>query len=163
MEGNTLGKLEFYTKISSKRRKTLIRWMSNKEVDYLCLVFKEQRNQYFKLKNQCDDKEIVSLSSLLLALDFYYTKENLAKRKNKTLNLKTLNEIEKINQLDFNKDRVNAKEQMLFDLYSVINTLHNKGYSYRKISKYLEVKHHKKISHTKIGLFIKKHILNKEL
>ena len=67
--------LESCTKLSQDQRKKLINWFKNQNVEFQVLVFDEQKNQYFKLKNEGADKNILSLASFLLGIKNFFDKE----------------------------------------------------------------------------------------
>ena len=55
-----ISSLEFHTKLSKEQRKKLINWFNKQNVEFQIMIFEEQRNQYFKLKNECAIKDILS-------------------------------------------------------------------------------------------------------
>ena len=73
--------LEFRTKISEVQRKKLINWFKNQNIEVQILIFDEQKNQFFKLKNEGAHKNILSLASFLSAIKNFYDKEQLLKLK----------------------------------------------------------------------------------
>ena len=66
--------LEFRTKISEVQRKKLINWFKNQNIEVQILIFDEQKNQFFKLKNEGAHKNILSLASFLSAIKNFYDK-----------------------------------------------------------------------------------------
>jgi len=154
-----ISSLEFHTKLSKEQRKKLINWFNKQNVEFQIMVFEEQRNQYFKLKNTDASKNILSLASYLLAVKYFYDKEQLLKSKNKSQSLNELGNLSNIERIKFKKERINQKHQILLLMHSVILQLHNDGYSRRDISRHLLMKYKKDISHTSISKYINEYIL----
>ncbi|NBK99018.1 MAG: hypothetical protein EOM50_13560, partial [Erysipelotrichia bacterium] len=84
VDSETLSSLEFHTKLSKEQRKTLINWFNKQNIEFQILIFDEQKNQFFKLKNEGIDKKLLSLASYFLAIKHFYDKEQLLKSKNKS-------------------------------------------------------------------------------
>ena len=74
-----LSNLELHTKLSKEQRKSLINWFNKQNIEFQILIFDEQKNQYFKLKNEVINKNFLSLASFLLAIKYFYNKEQLLK------------------------------------------------------------------------------------
>ena len=68
VDSGILSSLEFHTKLSKEQRKTLINWFNKQNIEFQILIFDEQKNQFFKLKNEGIDKKLLSLVSYLLAI-----------------------------------------------------------------------------------------------
>lgn len=158
----TIASLEFYTKLSQEQRKRLINWFKNQNVEFQILIFEEQRNQFFKLKNEGTTKNILSLASFLLAIEHFYNKEQLLKSKNKSKSLNELGNIAKIEMIKLKKEKPKQKLQLLLSMHSVIEQLHCDGYSSREIEKILLKKYKKKVSHSYINFYIKEYVSNKD-
>lgn len=92
--------LEFHTKLSKEQRKKIINWFNKQNVEYQIMIFEEQRNQFFKLKNEGASKDILSLVSFLQAVKFFHEKEQLLKSKNKNQSLIELGNIVKLKKLN---------------------------------------------------------------
>ena len=157
-----MSSLEFHTKLSQEQRKKLINWFRNQNVEFQILIFDEQRNQYFKLKNEGADKNILSLASFLLGIKNFFDKEQLVRTKNKSQSLNELGNIEKIERVKLKKEKTKQKLQMLLSMHSVISGLYNDGHSSREIEKILFRKYKKKISHSYVNFYIKKYVIDKE-
>jgi len=76
--------LELNTKLSLDQRKKLINWFSKQNAEFQIIIFEEQKNQFFKLKNEGGNKNILSLASYVLAIKYFHDKEQLLKSKNKS-------------------------------------------------------------------------------
>ena len=68
VDSGILSSFEFHTKLSKEQRKTLINWFNKQNIEFQILIFDEQKNQFFKLKNEGIDKKLLSLASFLLAI-----------------------------------------------------------------------------------------------
>jgi hypothetical protein len=154
--------LEFCTKLSKEQRKTRINWFNKQNIEFQILIFEEQRNQFFKLKNEGTTKDILSLASFLLAIEHFYNKEQLLRTKNKSQSLNELGNIGKIEKVKLKKEKPKQKLQLLLSMHSIIEQLHCDGYSTREIESILLKKYRKKISHSYVNSYIKKYISNKE-
>jgi hypothetical protein len=154
--------LEFCTKLSKEQRKTRINWFKNQNIEFQIIIFEEQKNQFFKLKNEGTIKEILSLASFLLAIEHFYNKEQLLRSKNKSQSLNELGNIAKVEMIKLKKEKPKQKLQLLLSMHSIIEQLHCDGYSTREIGSILLKKYRKKISHSYVNSYIKKYISNKE-
>ena len=154
--------LEFCTKLSKEQRKTRINWFKNQNIEFQILIFEEQRNQFFKLKNEGTTKNILSLASFLIAIKHFYDKEQLVRSKNKSQSLNELGNIAKIEMIKLKKEKPKQKLQMLLSMHSVISGLYNDGYSSREIEKILLKRYKKEISHTYVNTYIKEYVSDKE-
>lgn len=155
--------LELQTKLSAKHRKTLINWFSRQNIEFQMIIFDEQKNQFFKLKNENIEQKLLSLASLLFAIKIFYGKEQLLKSKNKTQSLSELANISKLEIVKYRREKQKPKLQMLLTLHSVIDKLSQNGYSIRDIQKYLQSKHRKTVSHTYLADYINKYVKGGEL
>lgn len=154
-----ISSLEFHTKLSKEQRKKLINWFNKQNVEFQIMIFEEQRNQYFKLKNEGAIKDILSLASYLLAIKQFYDKEQLLKSKNKSQSLNELGNLSNIEKIKFKKEKTKQKLQLLLSIHSIILQLHNDGYSRRDMERYIQSKYKKNISHTSISKYINEYIL----
>ena len=163
VDSETLSSLEFHTKLSKEQRKTLINWFNKQNIEFQILIFDEQKNQFFKLKNEGIDKKLLSLASYLLAIKHFYDKEQLLKSKNKSQTLSELGGIAKLERIKLKKEKPKQKLQMLLSIHSVILALHNDGYSLRDIKQHLQSKYRKTISHTYLSQYINEYIIKKDV
>ena len=162
VDSETLSSLEFHTKLSKEQRKTLINWFNKQNIEFQILIFDEQKNQFFKLKNEGIDKKLLSLVSFLLAIKHFFDKEQLLKSKNKSQTLDELGNINKIERIKLKKEKPKQKLQMLLNLHSVILKLHDDGFSLRDIKQHLETKYRKTISHTYLSKYVNEYINTKK-
>lgn len=154
--------LEFHTKLSKEQQKTRINWFNKQNVAFQILIFEEQRNQFFKLKNEGTTKDILSLASFLLAIGHFYNKEQLLKSKNKNQSLNELGNIGKIERVKIKKEKPKQKLQLLLSMHFIIEQLHCDGNSIREIGKILLKRYKKEFSHTYINTYINEYIIDKE-
>lgn len=154
--------LELHTKLSAKHRKTFINWFGRQNIEFQVIIFDEQKNQFFKLKNENIEQNLLPLASFLLAIKIFYGKEQLLKAKNKTQSLNELANISKLEVVKYKREKQKPKLQMLLTLHSVIDKLFQNGYSIRDIQKYLKNKHRKSVSHTYLGEYINKYVKGSE-
>lgn len=157
-----ISSLEFSTKLSQEQRKTIINWFNKQNIEFQILIFDEQKNQFFKLKNDGTDKKLLSLASFLLAIGHFYDKEQLLKSKNKNQTLRELETVTKIERVKLKKEKPKQKLQLLLSMHSVIEQLHCDGHSSREIEKILLKKYKKKVSHSYINFYIKEYVRNKD-
>ncbi len=158
----TIASLEFYTKLSQEQRKRLINWFKNQNVEFQILIFDEQRNQFFKLRNEGAAKNILSLASYLLSIKHFYDKEQLLKSKNKSQSLNELENAGKIERVKLKKEKPKQKLQLLLSMHSVVAELYSDGYSSREISKIFLTKYRKEISHAYVNSYIKEYVRDKD-
>ena len=138
-------------------RKRLINWLARQPVEIQCLVFDEQRNQFFKLK-ELGDKKTVPFLAFLKAIEVYRNKVKLLNNKNKSSDLANLANISKIDFLKMKKQKSKPKFEKLLNVKSVLESLHEQGHSLREIQSFLKSRHRLEVSHTYLGQFIKKYI-----
>lgn len=162
IDGKILANLEFHTKLSQDQRKSHINWFNRQNVEFQILIFDEQRNQFFKLKNSNAEQDILSLAAFYLAIKDFHDKEQLLKSKNKTQSLDELGNLSKIERIKSKKQKPKPKLQMLLTMNSIIEQLYCDGYSSREIKLYLQNKYRKTISHTYLANYIREHILHKD-
>ncbi len=162
VDSNTLSTLEFHTKLSKEERKRHINWFNKQNIEFQIMIFDEQKNQFFKLRNEYADKKILALASFLLAIKYFYDKEKLLKLKNKSQTLSEFGNISKIERIKLKKEKPKQKLQMLLSIHSVILQLHSDGYSLRDMKQLLQSKYRKYISHTYLSQYINEYILKKD-
>lgn len=154
--------LELNTKLSLDQRKRLINWFSKQNTEFQIMIFEEQRNKFFMLKNEGADKNILSLASFLLGIKNFFDKEQLVRSKNKSQSLNELGNIGKIERVKLKKEKPKQKLQLLLSMHSVVEQLHNDGYSSRDIKQHIQNKYKKEISHSYVNFYINEYVINKE-
>lgn len=152
------------TKMSSMRRKQLINWFAKQNIEIQCVIFENQRSEYFRIQNLNKDlaQNIISLISFCLAIKKMNNDHDLLKSKNKTIDLKNIEKISEIELLSIKKVKKKEKYDFLLDRISKIEELYDNGKSTREIATYIRKVYRKNISHQYIYQFIKKNISTKE-
>lgn len=129
--------------------------MSRQNVLVQIDVFKEQKNQFFKLQNQEVNAEIVPLAAFYLAIDKYYQLSDSNNIKNKSNSLEKAGQVSQLYIKKGKKLRKKEKFEKLLDLRHKLIELQEEGYSLRNIKKYLKGAHGFDVSHTYIADRIK--------
>lgn len=139
------------TKFSNKYKTKLINWF-NRQNDLIKIdIFKEQKNQFFKLKStELKVEEILPLIAFYLAIDKLYNLENLNNQKNRSQNLTKLASISNFSIKKSRKIRIKEKREKLINIWSVVQKLKEENFSLREISEYLKSKYRMNVSHTYI-------------
>jgi len=143
-------RIEICTKTSTKQRRILVNWFNKQNILIQINIFKEQKNQFFKLKKTNAEENTITLSAFFIAIDIFYKKEQLQKNKNKSQNLETISSISNFSINKFRKQRYKHKKEKLMNMWSVVQKLKNENFSFRDISKYIRQKHRFEVSHTYI-------------
>jgi len=140
--------IEQQTQFSLQKRKSLINFFNKQNLEIQVDIFKEQRNQFFVLKNKYDLSDITALAAFYKAIDNFYNKETILKQKNKSTSLDELKNISDFAIKKNRKQKISDKREKLLNLISVISNLLDESYSYRQISQYLRKVHRFEVSHT---------------
>jgi hypothetical protein len=138
------------TKLSKKEQKKLINWFSNQNILIQIDIFSEQKNQFFKLKNECTEVAVVPLAAFLLAIHYFYSLESKKNSKNKQNNLSSSLKLSRFAIKKAKKERYKEKREKLLNLWSKVTELKAEGFSFRAISDYLRGHHRFNVSHTYI-------------
>lgn len=137
--------------------KKLINWLARQPVEIQYMIFDEQRNQFFKLKELDFNKKALSFLAFLKAIEIYHNQEKLLKNKNRSTSLQDLKNISKIEIVKVKKQYSKPKFEKLLNIKSIIECLNQQGYSLREIQSYLRSRHRLEVSHTYLAQFIKKY------
>ena len=143
--------LEQATACSCEKRKHLIQWFSKQNTLVQIDIFREQRNQFFKLKEKIESNDVLVLSSFFLAILNFYRQERQLKEKNKSQSLDLLGNISNFSIKKHKKLRIKEKREKLLNLWSVVQKLKLEKYSFRSISQYIRQRHRFEVSHTYIS------------
>ena len=138
------------TKMSTEYCKKLVNWFNKQNILIQTDVFKEQKNQFFKIKSDVSAGDIKALTAFYLAIDKYYKVEQLEYKKNKGTKLEGLNSVSDLALKKYKTVEVKPKREKLLNLWSVVKGLKNGKYSYREISHILKKRHRFNVSHTYI-------------
>jgi len=147
--------IEKQTLFSNEQRKILIRWFNKQNELIQVDIFKEQKEQYFKLRSKNLSSNTISLSAFFLAINKYYQKDKILQKKNKSHNLRYLKSVTEFAIKKNEEMRTNDVKEKLLNFPSFIFTMQKKGKSLRKIKKDLLNIYKFDVSHTSINKFIK--------
>jgi len=138
------------TKLSKKNQQKLINWFARQNILVQIDIFSEQKNQFFKVKNQHENLQVVPLAAFLLSIQYFYELETSKNGKSTKTDLTESGKISKFSIKKAKKEKYKEKREKLLDLRSVILELKKAGASLRDISDYLRGRHHFVVSHTYI-------------
>ncbi len=140
------------TKLSLKNQKSLMNWFNKQNLIIKMEVFKELRNQFFKLQSidSIQNRDFISLSAFYVAVQEIYNLDKLVVSKNKSSNLQAIAKISSISIHKYRKSKIKVKKEKLLNMWSIIKKLKNEAYSFRDISIFLQQRHRLNVSHTYI-------------
>lgn len=138
------------TKLSKKNQKKLINWFARQNILVQIDIFSEQKNQFFKLKNQHENLQVIPLAAFLLSIQYFYGLETSKYGKSAKTDLTESGKISKFSIKKAKKERHKEKREKLLDLRSVVLQLKEADVSLRDISDYLRGHHRFVVSHTYI-------------
>jgi len=139
------------TRLGVKKQKMLVNWFAKQNTPVQIDVFSEQKNQFFKLKGECQEAHIVPLAAFLLSIEHFYSLEASRNSKNKQNDLSALKKVSNFSIKKAKKEKHNEKREKLLNLWSVIQKLRAEDFSFRDISDYLRGHHRLQVSHTYIN------------
>jgi len=134
-------------KLSKKEQKKLLNWLGKQNVLVQIDIMSEQKNQFFKLKNQCKSTDIVALSALFIAIDYYYSLQFSGNKKSRKGNLEDNKKVSDFLIKQAQTEALSPKQEKILDYKSIILNLKAQGFGSRKISAYLLNKHKFNVSH----------------
>lgn len=134
-------------KLSKKEQKKLLNWLGKQNILVQIDVMVEQKNQFFKLNNQCKNTDIVALSALFIAIDYYYSLQFSGTKKSRQGNLEDSKKTSDFLIKQAQTEVLNPKQEKLLDYKSIILNLKAQGFGSRKISAYLLNRHKFNVSH----------------
>jgi len=138
------------TKLSNEQRKKLVRWLNRQNILIIIEVFKEQRNQYFRLKSTIKDETITSISSFYLAIYKFYTIEQDFRKKHKSNSIEKIAKYSNFIIKQSQKPSKKPKLEKLRNMWSVIEKYKKNGESFRKISINLQIYYKFEVTHSYI-------------
>jgi len=127
----------------------LINFFAKQDIIVQIEIFKEQKNKFFKIKNQTTKKDPLLLS-FYEAINIYFIKFNKKFYKNKTYNLISQKNITNTNILKDMKEKNSVKKDRFLNYISIFEKLKEEGYSYRKMSLHFSRYYKYDVSHTYI-------------
>jgi hypothetical protein len=143
--------IEQHTSCSIEKQKKLINWFNKQNLLIKIDIFKEQKNQYFRLKQSFDNNDVLSFTSFILAIDVFFQKEQQLKKKNTSSSLSSIKSQTDFSIKKFRKHRRKEKREKLLNIWSTVKKLKNEEYSFRDISLYIKQRHRFEVSHTYIS------------
>ena len=144
-------KIEKLTTLSHLKRKSLINWFARQNCLVQNDIFKEQKNQFFKLKQNNEASDILALSSFFLAIENYYNMEQMLKKKNKSSDLKSIKKLSDFSLKQTQKVTHKPIRDALLNHWSIVQNMKNTGSSYRQIEVHLLNTYNTNVSHTYIA------------
>lgn len=157
-------KLNIHTKLAPDKRAKILRWLAKQNEEMILLAFEKQKAHLFKLNRiKEDNRSIIYLSAMYLAIEELYMAGKLSLSKNKGGDLKDIQDITEIQAKSFKKNVKAPKTEKLLNLKAKLVALRNEqNMSYRDISKFLEKFHRLSTSHTTLHIFFKRFIMECE-
>ena len=149
--------LNIYTKLAPEQRAKILRWLSKQNEEVILLAFEKQKEQLFKLNYiKEDNRSILYLSAMYLAIDELYQTSRSSLSKNRSGDLGNIQDVTNLQIKQFRKDHESQKTDRLLNLKGKLITLKNdERMSYRDIAKFLKKYHRLDVSHTTIHTFFK--------
>ncbi len=152
---HTIKDIEQLTLLSTEQRRSLTRWFNKQNELIQVDIFKEQKEQFFRLRNKNSSSNTIALSAFYLAINRYYEKDKILKKKNKSHNLDYLSTVSEFAMKKNEEMRINDVREKLLNFSSFIFTMKKRGKSLRKIKQDLLSIYKFDVSHTTISNFIK--------
>ncbi len=141
---NYFNTFERATKLSRREQKKVINWFNKQPLELQIDIFKEQKNQFFILKNSDFKEYLLSIISFYLAVTKFYNLDTYVSVKNKTMKLN------KQPQKNYRVQKLKVKREKLLNIWSKIQSLKKEGYSFRDIEIHIKQRHRFNVSHTYI-------------
>jgi hypothetical protein len=140
------------TKLSQKNRKMMIKWFLEQNILVQIDVFKEQKNQYFKLQNTQKnlDESFVALCSFYLSIAEFHQISIKSFKKNKDYDLQSTKKQSEFNRKKNKRPRLHKKREFLLDIWAKIQEKKADGLSDRDIAEDMLYEFNFEISHTYI-------------
>ena len=150
-------KLNIHTKLAPDKRAKILRWLAKQNEEMILLAFEKQKTHLFKLNRiKEDNRSIIYLSAMYLAIEELYLAGKLSLSKNKGGDLKDIQDITEIQAKGFKKNTEAPKIERLLNLKSKMIALRNEqNMSYRDISKFLKKYHRLDVSHSTVHTFFR--------
>lgn len=142
--------IEQQTCCSTATCRKYINWFNRQNILIQIDVFKEQKNQYFALKNKFGNSEIIQFSAFILGIGMFYEKIKKSKRKNKSTNIDCFYSDSNFYIKKSQKTRKKIKREKILNFWSEIQEMRAQNISFRQICTYIRQKHRFSVSHTYI-------------
>lgn len=150
-------RLSIYTKLAPDQRAKLLRWLAKQNEEIVLLAFEKQKSHLFKINGiKEENRSLIYLSAMYLAIEELYLAEKLPLTKNKGGDLKDIQDITEIQAKAFKKNIEAPKIEKLLNLKGKMVALRNEqNMSYRDISKFLKKYHRLDVSHSTVHAFFR--------
>ena len=151
-------KLDRFTKVPTKRRKKVLKWLANQNEEIVLMAFVEQKEFFFKLsKANEENKSILYLSALYNAADHLFSLNHAQTHKNRDMDIHAVQGATSMQAKSFKKSVQSDKRDKLMNLKNKIITLKDEeNLSFRQISALLKRYHRLEVSHSYIATFYNK-------
>ena len=143
-------KFEIMAATSHNKGQELFRWFARQNILIQLEIFKEQKNQFFKLKNKHGNNELTPLIAFFKAVEVTKKTFDMTQVKNRDYDLSKVVKITTLTIKGKKKTRKKVKREKLLNLWSVVQRLKAEEYSFREIAEYLKWRHRFVVSHTYI-------------
>jgi len=151
-------KLDIYTKLSTKKRKKVIKWLVNQDEEIILMAFEKQKEYFFQLSKQDEpNKSVLYLSALYMAVDHLYGTYYSQNSKRREMDLHSLQGATRLQAKKLKRTAQSMKYDKLLNLKNKILVLKNEeNLSFRQISEFLLKYHELEVSHSYIATFYHK-------
>jgi len=151
-------KLDTYTQLSYKQRKTVLKWLVKQSEDLGLEAFAHQQKYYFELsKHKNENQSLLYFAAYTLAANEIYCHMHPQQGKNKVKNLLGINDSTVLETKNVRKPVQSPQTDWLLDRKAKIIGWSHNGMSSRDIEAAIFKNYkNKKISHMTINNFLKK-------
>ena len=148
-------KLNTHTKLSTTKRKKVIKWLVNQNEEIVLIAFEKQKEYFFQLSKQDEpNKSVLYLSALYMAVDHLYGTYYSQNSKRREMDLHSLQGATRLQAKKLKRTAQSMKYDKLLNLKNKILVLKNEeNLSFRQISKFLLTYHKLEVSHSYIATF----------
>ena len=148
-------KLDLYTGLTIKKRKKVLKWISNQSEEIILMAFEKQKEYFFQLSKQDEpNKSVLYLSALYMAVDHLYCTYYSQNSKRREMDLHSLQGATRLQAKKLKRTAQSMKYDKLLNLKNKILVLKNEeNLSFRQISQFLLTYHKLEVSHSYIATF----------
>jgi len=148
-------KLDRFTKMPMKRRKKVLKWLTNQNEEIILMAFERQKEFFFSLsKVNEENRSILYLSALYMAANNLYSLYHAQANKNRDMDIHAVQGVTHMQAQKLKKNMASYKYDKLLNLRNKILALKDEEYlSFRQISKFLKRYHRMEVSHSYIAKF----------
>ncbi len=142
-----VNEIEIILKSSIYNQTQYINWFKNQNILIKLEIFKEKRNQFFKLKGSDIDKELLDYISFIKSIEKFYNQERYLKKKNKNMSLENLKTISNLEIKKIKRPRKKVKYEQVLNRWSTVERMRQENVSWRDIERLFSSKYRIDISH----------------